>query len=462
MQLTKLILPATALATAAVLLLPAQPVEGYTLLGGNLDYTKRHFRVFNNFTDPTANSNQTPHASFPGALGATMAIWKASVEWGTLHGNGTGDPHQAASLGSGNSNFEVFFAGETNGIGGENGNIHSQISSCGGGTLAFTETPIGDGWRIRYCGNWTWHGGPQTNITGTDLQGVACHEVGHSLGLGHTGSSGATMQPSISGNGVTARSIAPDDIAGVQAIYGTVASTKPRITSVDVVGNNAVITGLNFSTTNNSIWFTPTSSSSFSNTPTVSVSGWPSTDAGTKISVPIPVNAAKGHIAVRQNSTTLSSVSNPWPFDPTVVVNCPLLVVNYCTTSPNSVGPGAQISYAGSTSIGDNDFTLLAFGLPTNQFAIFFYGPNQVSLPLGNGIRCVGGGSTGTFRFPNTQADSFGDLAYTVDFTQAPANGGNGQIADGTQWMFQAWYRDPQGGGANFNFSDGLDVTFCP
>ena len=26
---------------------------------------------------------------------------------------------------------------------------------------------------------------------------------------------------------------------------------------------------------------------------------------------------------------------------------------------------------------------------------------------------------------------------------------------------FQAWYRDPAGGGAQFNLSDGLHVTFC-
>jgi hypothetical protein len=462
MKLCNLFLPAMTLATAAVLLIPAKPAEGYTTIGGSLDHTRRHFRVFNNFTDPTANSNQTPHVNFPGALGATMAIWKASIEWGTLHGTGTGDPHQPTTLGSGNSNFEVFFAGAANSVGGENANIHSQTSSCGGGTLAFTETPISDGWRIRYCGNWTWYDGPGTNIPGADLQGVACHEVGHALGLGHTSSPGATMQATVSGSGVPQRSIESDDIAGVQFLYGTISAAKPRITAVQIVGSNVLITGQNFSPTNNTVWFTPPTTSGATNFPTLFTGNVSSTDNGTQISVPIHPNAQKGHIAVRRNSTASDSVSNPWPFDPTIIPPCAPQVQNFCVTSPNSVGPGALMSYGGSTSVADNDLVLIAYGVRPNQNGIFFYGPSEISQPLGNGIRCVGGGSLGIFRFPVRQADAFGDLNYVVDFNVPPASQGNGQITPGSLWRFQAWYRDPQGGGATFNLSDGLAITFCP
>lgn len=458
MRHAQLILPACALITAGALLFPAQPAEGYSTIGGNLDYTKRHFRVFNNFTNPGANSNQTPHPNFPGALGAVMAIWKGCVEWGTLHGDGTGDPHQPTGLGSGNSNFEAFFAGETGGTGGSNSNIHSLVSGCNSGVLAYCETPISNGWRIRFCNSWSWNGGPQTNITGTDLQGVACHEYGHALGLGHSNVSGATMYPSISGSGVNARSIAADDIAGVQHIYGTVAATKPRITNVHISGNTAIITGQNFSSTGNTVWFTRNNTSSSSSNPTLTVSNVSSTNGGTQIVVVIPGNADPGHIAVRRNSTTLSSVSNSWPFDPSNA-GCDPDVLAYCESSPNSAGSGAILTWTGSTSVSDGNFTLLSYGLPSNTFGIFFYGSTATWATFGNGVLCVSGS---THRLPLLDSGFTGVLNYTVDFQEAPAGSGPGLIEGGSQWHFQTWYRDTPGGGAGFNLSDGLRVIFCP
>jgi len=35
-------------------------------------------------------------------------------------------------------------------------------------------------------------------------------------------------------------------------------------------------------------------------------------------------------------------------------------------------------------------------------------------------------------------------------------------IQAGEAWRFQFWYRNPAGGGAGFNLSDALLVTFCP
>lgn len=35
-------------------------------------------------------------------------------------------------------------------------------------------------------------------------------------------------------------------------------------------------------------------------------------------------------------------------------------------------------------------------------------------------------------------------------------------IVPGSAHRFQAWYRDPAGGGAGFNLSDGLEVVFTP
>ena len=127
---------------------------------------------------------------------------------------------------------------------------------------------------------------------------------------------------------------------------------------------------------------------------------------------------------------------------------------NYCTISPNSVGGGAVITSNNQTSISSNGFTLSCSGAIPNQFGIFYFGPNQVSMPFGHGLRCVGGV---TRRLPVLQADFFGDASYTLDFTSSPAS----DITVDSTWNFQFWYRDPAAGPPNFNLSDGLEVLFC-
>jgi hypothetical protein len=141
-------------------------------------------------------------------------------------------------------------------------------------------------------------------------------------------------------------------------------------------------------------------------------------------------------------------------------VNCTGGSQTYCVGSVNSTGQGASIGMLGSTSVAANDLILSCAQGPPGQVGIFFYGPNQVQVPFGDGFRCVGGG---TFRlYPPQQTDAFGDLVRPLDLTVPPANGGPGMIQAGDVWNFQFWYRDPAAGGAGFNFSDGLSVTFCP
>ena len=71
---------APALSTVALLaagaLLLSTRAQGYAFLGGTLDLTQRDVRVFNNFVNAEANQNVTPDPSFPGAVGAPLAIWK--------------------------------------------------------------------------------------------------------------------------------------------------------------------------------------------------------------------------------------------------------------------------------------------------------------------------------------------------------------------------------------------------
>ena len=468
--LKKLLLPASALGVAAALIIPAEEAVGYTLIGGSLNYTQRDFRVYNNFPDNASNNNNTPDANFPGYQGCFIAFWKGAIEWASeAHGgNGNGDPAQNGGLGSGAANFDPFFAGETNQSGGTNDNIISSISSCSSGVLAYCETPISNGWRIRMCESWTWADGPTTSIgNAMDIQGVFCHEYGHALGLGHSSSGSATMYPSAAGNGTPARSIASDDIAGVQAIYGARASNKPKISSLSIGTTSMTINGSNFSNNGNQVWFTPAAVTSTGGDPKIIVNNLSSSAGGTQITVNIPSNAGPGNVMVKTNGNGNDDMSNAWPTDladnggGNGGGNCDT-PSNYCTTTGNSANPfGAVMSSSGTASYTANDLVLECYGAVPNAFGIFYYGPNQISTSFGNGVRCVGAGFLGTFRLPVVQADSFGDASFALDYTQPPMNAGNGIVVDGLEYNFQFWYRDP-GTGANFNLSDGLKVAFCP
>ena len=133
---------------------------------------------------------------------------------------------------------------------------------------------------------------------------------------------------------------------------------------------------------------------------------------------------------------------------------------NYCEGLVNSTGSRGDISWSGSTSHSANALTLSASGLPSNQLGLFFYGPNQIQIAFGNGLRCVGGG---VFRInPPQQTSSLGDISRNVDFNAAPMSSGAGLVVPGSRWNFQFWYRDPTAGGANFNLSTGLTAPICP
>jgi len=230
-----------ALGIGAALVLPTR-TEAWSVIGGSLGLTQRDYRVFNNFTDPTADDNVTPDVNFPGYVGVEMAVWKANLEWGSrLHGTGNGDPHQPAGLGSGAANFDPSWQGNATGVGGVDENIVSEIAGSSGSTLAYCETPISNGWRIRFYRDAAiWEDGPDSFPAlpdHKDIQGVMCHEYGHALGLAHSGTNSIwTMFPSSTGTNVNKRSIEADDIDGVRGLYGHKLATKPRIDTYELAG----------------------------------------------------------------------------------------------------------------------------------------------------------------------------------------------------------------------------------
>ncbi len=137
------------------------------------------------------------------------------------------------------------------------------------------------------------------------------------------------------------------------------------------------------------------------------------------------------------------------------IPSCDGGTVSFCVTSANSVGPGALMGSNGHVSIAANAFELTAAPVP-DQPGIFYFGSEKEQTAFGNGFRCVGGGQP-IFRLP-VELGSGQTLAHELDFGAAPADG---VLLPGTTWFFQAWYRDPAAGGANFNLSDALSVTFC-
>ena len=129
----------------------------------------------------------------------------------------------------------------------------------------------------------------------------------------------------------------------------------------------------------------------------------------------------------------------------------------------SEAGSPPSAAASGSTSVSANRFTLHVAGGVPGELGLFYYGPEEVALPFGEGLRCVGAGALGTFRLnPPQPMDGQGASSRLVDFDAPPAGSGAGTILPGSTWKFQHWYRDPAGGGAGFNLSDGLSATFCP
>ena len=129
----------------------------------------------------------------------------------------------------------------------------------------------------------------------------------------------------------------------------------------------------------------------------------------------------------------------------------------YCSSSPNSVGPGAVLHVTGSASLAANDLQLWSTGLPSGVLGAFSYGDAQASLPFGNGVQCLGGT---THRFGLITVNASGVALTPVDYTGSA--GAGGAITAGSTWNFQFTYRDTAGGGSQFNLSDAVSVDFLP
>lgn len=131
----------------------------------------------------------------------------------------------------------------------------------------------------------------------------------------------------------------------------------------------------------------------------------------------------------------------------------------YCVTTPNSVGSGALMGFAGAPSVSNANFAITVSSAPANKSGLFFYGAQQVQIPICGAIRCVGGAFLA--RLPVVVTTAAGTASHTLNFANPPFPAA--EILAHSRWNFQFWYRDPQGTTpCGTNYSDALSVTFCP
>jgi len=340
------------------------------------------------------------------------------------------------------ANFDNVFAGVAPDAGSTNGNVHAPLAGLGAGVLGFVETPVGDGWRIRYNADLLWDDGPGAPEPGAiDLQGVATRFVGNTLGLGSSRVPGATMGPSLIGDGTALRSIEADDVAGVQAIYGVAAATKPGIDAVSgscVAGDPLVIDGAAFAPFGNEVWFTDAETLG---EPLV-VEGVASTAGGTRIELPLPAGADDGEVLVRVPGQTGASLSNAFPLN---VVDGGFGFVGpglACAAgTPRLAGDGSL-----STAPGSGPALIDVSGAAPFAPVTLFVGPASRPTPLKGGVLYP---VPILAQVPLGPTDAQGRRSLTATIPPAPA---------GTFVVLQAWIADatgPQGVTA----TNGLSLT---
>ncbi len=129
----------------------------------------------------------------------------------------------------------------------------------------------------------------------------------------------------------------------------------------------------------------------------------------------------------------------------------------FCSAGPNTSGAAARIDATGTSSLSANNLVLAATNLPAGTFGLFFQG-NRAVQPggvFGNGLRCIGGTLQ---RLGVVPATAGGSASMAQDFNSA---GWAGVNANDVRYV-QFWFRDPLAGGAGFDLTDALELSFCP
>lgn len=128
----------------------------------------------------------------------------------------------------------------------------------------------------------------------------------------------------------------------------------------------------------------------------------------------------------------------------------------------SALGYGAKLVGGGTSSVSTDALTLQMSQLPPSQFALVFLSNTFVSAPLQNGRLCLGGTIR---RMGVVGVDPTGNAGYGPGLIAAALGlAPSANLAVGSTWGFQAWYRDFGGPcpSAVSNLTNGLAVTFTP
>ncbi len=142
-------------------------------------------------------------------------------------------------------------------------------------------------------------------------------------------------------------------------------------------------------------------------------------------------------------------------------VGCPCGNDDPSAGCANATGQGTYLAGVGTLSVAAGDFVLGATQAPANADCLLFMGDGALApAPFGNGLRCVGGN---TWRWSLSNTGFSGTSIYSDLTGLSQSNPVGFQLAPGTTWHFQLWYRDPSGPcGSSFNLSNAVTATFGP
>jgi len=148
-----------------------------------------------------------------------------------------------------NANFAFYYMGRTSGSSAAYNGKNEVFfrNEADGGTIARTywwynsRNELLDADIMFLDGGWRFFTGSSGCSDGVYLEDIAAHEFGHALGLSHSSDSSATMYSKATRCGTNFRTLAPDDLAGVEKLYPSPSSgsnSAPGVT-IKLPGNNA-------------------------------------------------------------------------------------------------------------------------------------------------------------------------------------------------------------------------------
>jgi hypothetical protein len=135
----------------------------------------------------------------------------------------------------------------------------------------------------------------------------------------------------------------------------------------------------------------------------------------------------------------------------------------WCVGKLTSQGCTPAVTSTGSASLSSPEFLVIhCNSLVEQKLGFMFWGPDPMSVPFANGVRCVGQ----AFRTP--AQNSAGELppatcTGNLQFAFTPAYAALNGVAAGDTIYAQWFSRDPANpDGTGVSLSNGLEVTFCP